>query len=802
MNAARARSLGRRTEAGRHSPSASIPVSASAHPPLCRTHPRGATPATPILARRLVAILALAAALLCWGACERAGAAATFTPFELATGDPAHGLQAEYAYEPAISANGAYVAFTGVVASKPGVYRKDLATGELATVAFGSGTGAPSISADGRYVSFTTSEDPLTGAPTADGCTEVYRRDMDAEEAAPTAFALASALSGPSEEPLTYAGSGKAGCPGGGSASAGRVALSADGSELAFTVIGSSNLTAAPTEPPGATPTPPEQVAVHNFGTDTTTLVSVTLSSLGGAPQPVPGGATLSGSPLLEGVPRKGEGGNIELGQDASTAAISADGSTVAWMGIDIAAQAPAGNLPHVGEYLDSYAEPLWRQITEGPAAPTRRVLAGDDPSAPSCPPSCSGGLDLEWGEEFLDTTNYKGAGPAFGSYIANAEQGFKSVYAVTPQLSADGMQVALLSTQPTYEHLPNLAGQKDLKGKPPTANAFVVDMAPGLTREQAITRLTEWASPDFSNAELDGTIGQLAISADGSRVALTTERVVFPLAPPALVTPPVNQAQTLQLYEANLQAGTLALVSQGYNGEPANYEEDRGGVSAAALSADGRVLALASGSSNLAFGAVNEGSDVFVTEELDQPVIAGVQSVTTLPPGPTGEAGWSISATARSSDGALLIDVAVPGAGRLTASASASVPSTATVSGHPGKGARRPRASTVHGTGAAAAKAHALTVIATRQVASAASTAPGGGLVQLRLTPSSRYRSLVDGKGSLYATIAVTFAAPGHPLLTQTLQASFPRPAGAHRAATRQRRKRKSSSTHRGARG
>ena len=557
--------------------------------------------------RRLAPALATVAILLAWPACEQAAAQATFTPFELATGDPAHGLQAEYAYEPAVSANGEYVAFTGVVASRPGVYRKNLATGALAMVALGSGTGAPSISADGRYVSFTTSDEPLTGTPTSDGCTEVYRRNMEPMEGEPV-FALASALSGAADQPLTYAGSAKAQCPGGGSASASRVALSADGNEVAFTVIGLSNLTAEPSAQPGVTPTPPEQIAVRNFTTNNTTLVSVTQASLGGTPQPVPSGATLSGSTLLAGAPRK-EGGNIELGQAASTAAISADGSTVAWMGIDVAAQAPTGNLPHVGEYADSYAEPLWRRIAEGPAAPTRRVLAGGDPSAPACPPVCAGGLDLEWGTEFLDTSNYVGQGPAYGSFISDAETGFTSVYDVTPQLSRDGMEVAILSTQPSYEHLPNLAGQKSLK-KPPTANAFVVNMTPGLTREQAITRLTEWASPDFSNAELDAGIGQIAISGDGTRVAFTTERVTFPLAPPVLVTPPANQAETTQLYEANLQAGTLALVSEGYNGEPANFEEKRGGVSEASLSGDGKVLALASGSSNLAYGTVNEGSE------------------------------------------------------------------------------------------------------------------------------------------------------------------------------------------------
>lgn len=763
--------------------------------------------------RRLAPPLALMAALLCWPACDRSAAEANFTPFALVSGDPAGGVQAEYAYEPAISANGEYVAFTGVVASKPGVYRKDLATGQLEEVALGAGTGAPSISADGRYVSFTTPDDPLTGEPTADGCTQVYRRDMDREtasqsgtepskETAPEqetepAYAFASALNGPADEPLAYAGSGKPNCPGEGSASAGRVALSADGSEVAFTVIGQSNLTAAPGEPPGATPTPPEQVAVRNFDTNTTTLVSVTQSSLGGVPQPVPAGATLSGAPT-ESIQRPKGGEPIRLGQDASTAAISADGSTVAWMGIDVAAQAPVGTLPHISEYADSYAEPLWRRIAEGPAAPTRRVLAGDDPSAPSCPPSCGGGLALNWGEELLNTENYKGKGPAYGSYISDAESGFKSVYEVTPQLSANGLEVAVLSTQPGYEHLPNFGGQKNLKGKLPTANAFVVDMAPELTRAQAITRLTEWASPDFSNGELDGSVGQIAISPDGSRVAFTTARVAFPLAPPVLVTLPVNQAETTQLYEANLRAGTLALVSQGYNGEPANFENSLGGISGAALSGDGKVLALASGSSNLAFGTVNEGSGVFVTEEIDSPAIAGRQSVTPLPPGPIGEASWSISATVRSARGGLLLDVSVPSAGRLAASATSSVPSTVAVRSRSGADrAGKQHIARARGGGAAAARARTVTVVATRQVAHAARTTGSGGLVQLRLTPSSRYRSLVHGKGGLYATIVVTFIAPGHPSLAQTLRASFlPSLASTHRPVATPKRRSRSLST------
>jgi hypothetical protein len=66
------------------------------------------------------------------------------------------------------------------------------------------------------------------------------------------------------------------------------------------------------------------------------------------------------------------------------------------------------------------------------------------------------------------------------------------------------------------------------------------------------------------------------------------------------------------------------------------------------------------------------------------------------------------------------------------------------------------------------------VTAIAKRQVARASTSTRGLELVQVQLDPSSRYRSLTNSKGGLYATITVTFTAKGHPPLTQTLQASF----------------------------
>ena len=79
---------------------------------------------------------------------------------------------------PALSADGRYAVFQGRLAGVPGVYRRDLLTGEVELVvgAFALLPGAspaqraldapdaavPSVSADGRYVAFTTTADLIS----------------------------------------------------------------------------------------------------------------------------------------------------------------------------------------------------------------------------------------------------------------------------------------------------------------------------------------------------------------------------------------------------------------------------------------------------------------------------------------------------------------------------------------------------------------------------------------------------------------------------------------------------------------
>ncbi len=441
-------------------------------------------------ARRALAALALlpalALALVC---CDPAQA--LFAAPTLVSSDPALQLQADYAYDPAISADGRYVAFTGSVASLAGVYRKDLSDGRLELVAAGELAGAPAISADGRYVSFTTAANPVTGkAAGGEACSSVYVRDMNEALNSPGAFTLASARDG-SQASLDYVPSAAGSNLPCGSASAARVALSADGRRVAFTVLSPSDLTGACTAvgtPAIACPTPPDQVAVRDLDAHSTTLVSVTRASLAGAgpPQPVPLAGALAGT-TSTGSAGGGNGAGI-LAISASTAALSADGSTVAWMGVNVAEQVPIAQPPPTEGHVNGYAEPLWRRIASGPATPTRRVLGGDDPSAPDCPPACPGGLDLDWDTQGISPQEYTGAAPEFGSYTSRAAvgTGFNSgngfadtLEAVTPQLSSDGTTVALLSTQPNYGQDPNFGLFNQTR--PPPANAFVARMTPGL---------------------------------------------------------------------------------------------------------------------------------------------------------------------------------------------------------------------------------------------------------------------------------------------------------------------------------
>jgi hypothetical protein len=772
--------------------------------------------------RGLLALLTLAVA----SACIASPARGDFSPFSLVSGTAT--LQADYAYEPAISGDGSHIAFVGSIAGQFGVWWRNLATGETRLVAAGTppqttsqvpSVGAPSISADGRYVSFTSSNADLVSG-TGSQCSSVWRRDMSVfpltEANAAGAFTLVSAGNG-STSPLTYAGSNSPGCPGGGSSAPARVAMSADGNEVAFTVVGCSNLAASTSDCINGTP--PDQIAVRNIAAGATTLVSQTMASLGATgplgsstgPQPVPGGAAITDQSTqpAAGPPTA----NADPGD--STASISADGSTVAWLGINIPMQAPASSIDSYNSPLsapsappDEYDEPLWRQWAAGPTSPIRRVLCdettGHDPTG-----GCNGPLSVQFDAWDSIFGNGPGGnpGPDRGSF--NQLEGFRALAgplipaadldSATPQLSADGQIVAVASTQPDLGETPCLA-----LGTQCTAlggDAYVVNMAPGLTRFQAVTRITKWASENVGDVQLAGPINGIAISPEGDRVAFVTTRTVFPFSPPALVTPQLAMVPNEQLYVADLGDGTLELVSAGYDREPANGE-----VVSPTFSPNDGPLVFASSATNLVFGAEAQAAgetELFETLEIKPPAVPGVQQIGPPPLSPQPAPEWRIGTTVgRAADGSLLLDVSVPGAGSVSAIAVAGIPTSPAARSNERRDRRQPsarrrptrRAFDAHSARATgrrrrgARRRRGSATVVVRTIATAATIAGGPGVVELELVPAAAYRSVIATANGLYSTVTVRFAAAAEPPLTETIPVDFIARLTAHASRARVR--------------
>jgi hypothetical protein len=751
---------------------------------------------------RRLAALQLCAALLLLAICVPARAD-VFGPISLVSNEAvlAGGRcvsceQVEYAHDPAISENGEYVAFDGYFDGLTGVWRRDLKTGVVDPVAVGepgtpAGSGElPSISASGQYISFTTRAALTPGDENVGP--DVYVRDMEKEptEAEPPqggAFTLASAVNG-SAQGLTYA------YPKGerseeedyGAMAAGRSALTANGQEVVFVTTAPSNLEGE------ATPeTPALEVAVRDIGNDETKPVSVEYDRATGKP------VIEDGKPVP--VPTHEEGGHTygavysaskppafrppEPYQPTSQvpASISANGSTVAWLAHDVGEQAQA----LAAESLKpEYSEPLWRRIEDGEEAPTRRVTGGSDPADTTCVASGESVLPLEPSLSdpcqgpFRTTEN-------FGTWDGGEGD-------VVPRLSADGYTVAFIASAPLVS-LGNDFGSGLGARK---SDLYVADMHEGLSRVQALTPLTELASGEEGEIAPAGPIIDLGISPDGSQVALTTKRTIFPLGSPAYVSAPAAVPGMLELFDVDLADDTLTRVTRGYEGGPSEqphlatkeedqYPEPGDGALSPSFSKDGDLLAFSSTASNLVYGDGNtpplginsvDGSDVFVVQREQFNPVAAPQVISSAPPAPSLVPLWGLWASAISlPDGSVRLYVEVPGAGTLRAIASGAV---AVRTARSSRGARTTR----HRK---AANAHTSQTVLTRDVAATTLAGePGGaGLMTLVLTLSPSYRSLAAQPEGLSATASVTFTAAGHPVLRQSIAVSFLRKAKANAA-------------------
>ncbi|HEX6667370.1 MAG TPA: hypothetical protein VF081_12330 [Solirubrobacterales bacterium] len=661
-------------------------------------------------------LLGLMLVLAVVGALAAVPAQAEWGPIELVSKNAAD--QADFAEQPAISADGRYVAFRGSIGGLLGIFRKDLASGAVELVVGGDAYAAPapaataasepSISADGRFVSFTTNAQLDPQNDQAASSSDVYVADLGGP--APS-YELASARDGTSAG-LAYSG-------GPGALATGRISLSADGRRVAFITIANSNLTGNPAN----LETPPLQVAVRDLAADSTALVSVARNSLTGTMEP--------GMPVSEGalVSTTLPGASkVEPG-----AALSADGSTVAWLGMHLPAQVPLladeGQNIATGEGFGLvYDEPLWRRVPSAadPAPPTRRVVGGGQFPA------------LADGHPNLDKNQ---CGPLNGWIAGRARLDY------VPKLSADGGAVAMIGEPNGY------------------ANVFFADMTAGaagagavrqLTREVPIREDDACRASEPSLLAGAGDITATAVSADGRRVAFATQRQQFPLAPPNLVGGPPAGMGVAELYRVDLGGQTLERVTHGLAApsEPSKVvaglipDLSLGGASALSFSGNGETLSFASLANNLVAADGNRGpqiaeagSDAFLVTDQTPPTERGLVGISTPPPALRTKGRWVLTVSAVSDrDGSVRVAVGVPGRGRLRGQALAAI-------GDAGK---------------------------RRQVAAAARRAKRAAVLILKLRPAAKLHRLVHSDAGLEATVRLSFRGPGGRPLRESIDVRF----------------------------
>lgn len=505
-----------------------------------------------------------------------------------------------------------------------GIFRRDLQTGSLELVAHGDlrpeaapdtlivrGALNPSLSGDGRYVAFSTGWQ-LTPDDT-NGNVDVYVRDMSVPRTSPGAYTLVS-RSG-SGAPARYAappeGQDRPGVNPGSEITA-RSAISADGRKVVFkTVDVASDLPAEPD-----VTTPGQQVFVRDLDTGTTHLVTREQTS---------------GSPA---------GGAL------GAAVLSADGTTVAWVGRNAPTQTPFVTGEGANPAFEYY---LWQRIADGPNAPTRRVTGFVDPEDPGCTP----------GAAVIDSPTL--LGPCYGPLTAN--EGFLGgIVNAAPALSQDGTRVAYLTNA-------SLRGGT-LGGT--GSDLFVTDMAAGRGRKATTIELTrDGGATPATNAAIDA----FAMSADGRWLAISTFRS-------GQVTPILRQAGTsrtqatardvhlIDLVERTIERATIGAGGADTDGSTTGLPD---------LSRDGRRLAFLSSATNFFFGDANARADAFVVDRLDAPPaqppppaepedasLPPVIDIATEPPAPTR---LTVRA-GRSSKASVLIRIKLPEPGTGTATA------------------------------------------------------------------------------------------------------------------------------------
>jgi Tol biopolymer transport system component len=569
-----------------------------------------------------------------------------------------------------------------------GIFRYDRETGALQLVAGGNlvvsegkeagkvlvrGAQNPSVSADGRFVAFASAQQLVPRPqPQNTGNVEVYERDMDVVPEQAGAYTLVSAQNGSEEAPIYDDSSISPPIPGGdpGAQLWPNTAISANGRYVLFrTAEVPSSL------PQGQTPdTPPNQLFVRDLLDKTTTLVT----------------SAMTGEPA---------------GGDEGPATLSADGTTVAWVGRNAEAQTRFLQGEDLDDTLPYY---LWRRWQE-PKAVTRRITGIADPEDPECPQN-----------GIIEDGNHSATGPCYGP-LTIPESSSPGISSQAPALSEDGYTVAFLAAGALR---PNTL-------KPDSLDVFLTSMAPGVTRKAGTRELTL----AVNGAEGDGnaSINSLALSSDGTHIAFVSQRDAFVLPQPIpvpgfSVTGQQNELDVIDLTTNTVERAVTGVESSEPNGSTANNPT---------LSADGSVLAFVSSASNLIAGDANDATDAFTAA-------FKVPGGTAAPPASfnTVQGGFSLTTAAspelglsvkRATNGGLILLVETPGAGKLTGQADG------TITTKVGRKTRKKKVVLARVPGSARAE----------------------GTTTLVLRVSSKYSKYLKQAGKLKANITVNFKPP-----------------------------------------
>lgn len=567
-----------------------------------------------------------------------------------------------------------------------GIFRFDLQTRTLAKVADGDlfresdnaflhrGASNPSISADGGFVAFSSGQ-RLVPADSNDNV-DVYRRDMSRSPNEPGAYTLVSARSGgeaaasyaPPAVPLAGGDPGAEASPG--------VAISADGGRIAFRTEAASDLPDLPGIEAAA-----GQIFVRDLTARTTTLVTAVRDAETGLMSAGPAGGAIG-------------------------AALSADGTTVAWTGGNASVQTRllAGENPD-----PSFNYYLWRRAPFGPTEPTRRVTGLADPDDPVCRQMEAENPDME------TVFSPDATGPCLGP-LTDQEANRADIGSQLPALSGDGYTVAFLTG----------AGPRPAVQSGPGLDLYLTDMRPGVSRKQSTVELTR----DTSTGDLATNLplGSIAISSSGRFLAMTTSRTKFVLPALQLTGAPRAVPGPQELYVVDLQSRTLERATHSISGG----DVDGGAQDGVAISGDGSRVAFSSFAGNLFRGDANQRADAFVATRLPQPIegaptaaraAGGASSVKESRAGPR----VFVRAQAKAG-GVIVLTISVPAAGAIKAVATA-------------RGGKPPRA---------------------REIAARQTRARGKGSFHVVMRAAPRYRAALKRGQELRARVKVTFTPAG----------------------------------------